>query len=243
MPAEKRTEEELLARLTEAKAEIVAIDAQYAGQYIEPESEEGRKYNGLNTEVDDLEKTIKQVVARKQRVAELSGDPASTDEGASFLTRPPGAITGKDIYDLSTIRGSAASPQGMRAELHERAERAIDVARFPHQDADRAECQEALLRTLERVDDESGSFARRLLVTGDPSYKEGFGKWIASGGRMTTPQFEAAAMSVGTDSGGGFAVPFELDPTILPTSSGVVNPYRQMGRVVQTTAKEWDGVS
>jgi HK97 family phage major capsid protein len=46
-----------------------------------------------------------------------------------------------------------------------------------------------------------------------------------------------------TGATGGFAVPFELDPTILNTSNGVVNPIRQIANVEQITVDEWRGVS
>jgi HK97 family phage major capsid protein len=50
------------------------------------------------------------------------------------------------------------------------------------------------------------------------------------------------AMSLTTTSG-GFAVPFVLDPTLIPTSNGAVNPYRQISNVIQITVDEWRGVS
>jgi HK97 family phage major capsid protein len=46
-----------------------------------------------------------------------------------------------------------------------------------------------------------------------------------------------------TGSAGGFAVPFELDPTILLTSDGAVNPIREIARVESIGVDEWRGVS
>lgn len=40
-----------------------------------------------------------------------------------------------------------------------------------------------------------------------------------------------------------FAVPFELDPTILLTSSDALNPVRQLARVFMTVTDQWKGVS
>lgn len=241
MAEENRREDELRARLTQVKQDIVAIDEQHDGQYIDPQSDVGARYNELNAEHDELSKTIAQIQQRKARLSEIAGNPANTDEGASFLTRAPGAVSGSDIYDLSTVRSSAGRPEHMRLELHERARRAIDSMSFPHDRADKARCQEAVTRLLENVDDEHGSVAKRILGTSSPSYKEAFGKWIAGRGQMAG-QFQAA-LQVGTDSAGGYAVPVELDPTIIPTYDGVVNPFRQVSRVVQTTAKLWEGVT
>jgi HK97 family phage major capsid protein len=50
------------------------------------------------------------------------------------------------------------------------------------------------------------------------------------------------AMSL-TDNAGGFMVPFSLDPAIILTGAGSINPVRQIARVVQTTTDQWAGVS
>lgn len=241
MAEDNRREDELRARLTQIKAEIVAIDEKYEGQYIDPASDDGQRYESLNAEHDQTVKTVGQIESRKARIAQLAKDPSNTDEGEPFLARRPGAVSGNDIYDLSTIRSSVARPEDMKAELHDRAKRAIEGMHFPHDRADRAKCQEAVSRVLASVDDEHGSLAKRILATGSPAYKEAFGKWIASRGQIAT-QFQSA-LQVGTDSAGGYAVPVELDPTIIPTYDGVVNPFRQVARVVQTTAKVWEGVT
>jgi HK97 family phage major capsid protein len=239
---DKRTKEELLARLTAAKAEITGLNEQYQGQYIDPQSTDGSQWNSLNAEVDEITKTVRQMEAREQRIAELATDPANTDEGFSFLAPAPGAVRGKDIYDLSTIRSSVANPEAAQQELNERARRAVDMAHFPHEDADQAKCKEQVERLLATVDDDRGSLAQRILVTGSPAYKRAFGKALASPQAMNVPEF-SAALSLGTDASGGYAVPFELDPTIIPTSNAAVNPFRSVSRVVQITGKEWDGVT
>lgn len=239
---ERRSKDELLTRLTEAKAEITALDQQYQGHYIDPESQDGRKWNELNAEVDELTKTVRQIEAREQRLATLSADPANTSEGFSFLTANPGAVRGQDVFDLSTVRASAHEPEKMRAELQDRAKRAVDMASFPHPNANKEDCQGAIERILANVDSD-GMFARRVLTTGSPAYKQAFGAWVRNLGNGLTPQFQAA-LSLGTDADGGYAVPFELDPTIILTSNGAVNPYRPISRIVQlTAAKEWDAVT
>lgn len=240
---ERRSKDELLARLTEAKAEITALDQQYQGHYIDPESQDGRKWNELNAEVDELTRTVKQIEARESRIQALATDPNNTSEGFSFLTAAPGAIRGQDVFDLSTVRANASEPHKMRAELQDRAKRAVDMASFPHPEADKEKCQAAIERILANVDDTQGSFARRVLVTGSQGYKDAFAQWVKTFGTGMTPQFQAA-LSLGTDADGGYAVPFELDPTIILTSNGAVNPYRPISRIVQlTAAKEWDAVT
>ena len=46
-----------------------------------------------------------------------------------------------------------------------------------------------------------------------------------------------------TDSAGGFMVPLSLDPAILLTSNGSINPLRQISRVVTIATDSWNGVT
>jgi HK97 family phage major capsid protein len=51
------------------------------------------------------------------------------------------------------------------------------------------------------------------------------------------------AMNIGTGSAGGFAVPFQLDPSIIMTGSGALNPIRQISRNEVTVSGTWKGVA
>ncbi len=53
---------------------------------------------------------------------------------------------------------------------------------------------------------------------------------------------ETRALSLSAASG-GYAVPYVLDPTVIPTSNGAVNPLRQISRVETISTNEWRGVS
>jgi HK97 family phage major capsid protein len=46
-----------------------------------------------------------------------------------------------------------------------------------------------------------------------------------------------------TDTAGGFMIPLTLDPSILLTSAGSINPLRQISRVVQIATDSWNGVT
>jgi HK97 family phage major capsid protein len=50
-------------------------------------------------------------------------------------------------------------------------------------------------------------------------------------------------MAEGTGNLGGFGIPFTLDPAILLTSAGAINPLRQVARIIPITTREWRGVS
>ena len=95
--------------------------------------------------------------------------------------------------------------------------------------------------------------ARWATVTGDAAYRSAFSKLLADptkGHMLWTTREQAAyqaveefrAMSL-TDASGGYMVPLTLDPAILLTSSGSINPLRQISRVVQTATDQWQGVT
>ena len=231
------TIEELEARQTEIKGRLQEIDAEFAGQALPDDSRE--EWNRLNDEQEANTSLIGELRARKARVDELSQVPGSQETGAGFHTPRPGVVRGEDIYDLSTVRASVSSPEEAKTELRDRAMRAVEAATFPHERADRESVQGHLARMLDSIDDRQGTLARHMLVTGSPAYKRAFGKYIS--GQMLN-QDEQRALSL-TTSAGGFAVPFVLDPTIIPTSNLAVNPFRAISRVEQILVDEWRGVS
>jgi HK97 family phage major capsid protein len=95
---------------------------------------------------------------------------------------------------------------------------------------------------------DGNDIARRLLLTENDHYRSAFFK----ASMQTTPVFTAdegraveefRAMSIGTDAAGGFGVPVLIDPTIILTSQGSLNPFRKISRVISITNDEWKGVS
>jgi HK97 family phage major capsid protein len=99
--------------------------------------------------------------------------------------------------------------------------------------------------------------ARWVTTTGAPAYRTAFAKLAADperGHLLWTPeeadafrtvaayQGEMRAMSL-TTTAGGFMVPLTLDPAILLTSAGSINPLRKISRVVQTMTNSWHGVT
>ena len=103
--------------------------------------------------------------------------------------------------------------------------------------------------------DEDSITARWALATGNPSYERAFRKLVKHPGTdglsMLEPDEQRAlseatkvrtAMSL-TSANGGYMVPFTLDPTVILTNSGTVNPVRRISRVVTSPTNVWHGVS
>jgi HK97 family phage major capsid protein len=191
---------------------------------------------------------------REARLRELADDNGNRENGASFNTPRSAVARGEDVFDLSTVRASVSNPQQQGSELRDRARRAIEMASIVEVDRndDEARSKANVERLLNRSDSPDGRFARYLLAVGSPQYKRAFTKYLATGDIGLMDREEQTAWMAGamaeramslTGSAGGFAVPFELDTTILNTNNGVINPIRQLARTVQITVDEWRGIS
>lgn len=106
--------------------------------------------------------------------------------------------------------------------------------------------------------DHGHSYGRRdasayVRAAGAPEYLSAFTKLFSGpmGAHTWTPAereaFGAAeyyrAMSVGSDSAGGYLVPLSLDPAIMITNGGVSSVLRQTARVVTTLTDSWSGAT
>jgi HK97 family phage major capsid protein len=105
--------------------------------------------------------------------------------------------------------------------------------------------------------DKVGTDAEYLAAVGDPNYLTSFMRRITNPDAApfeTSPAETAAAqrvqramaeraLSVGTDTAGGFAIPFTLDPSVQLTSSGQTNPLRALATVRPIVTSEWRGIS
>lgn len=98
---------------------------------------------------------------------------------------------------------------------------------------------------------------RWAAAAGSPDYERAFAKLLANPERghlewtekeanayraVRAVQTEQRSMSL-TDSAGGYMVPLTLDPAVLLTSNGSINPLRSLARVVQTVSDTWQGVT
>ena len=190
-----------------------------------------------------MEATIKELEVRASQLAEMEDTPLSdtrAEAGATFHTKRPGAARTEDIYDLASYRARSTGPEHEATLLHDGALRAVESATFPHKRAKREDVQAHVAGLLDQHSErDMGALAYRVLATGSPLYKRAFGKALI--GRPLNDA-ETRALSL-TSNAGGYAVPFQLDPTIIPTSNGAVNPLRAISRVETISTNEWRGVS
>lgn len=239
------TVEERHARLDEIRTRLTEIDSEHAGAAM-PERTRA-EWDSLIAESDAHTRAIQESEERRKALSTRfqAADHNTGDQGGTASERvgaPAFVNRTKDIYNVSEIRQSSSSDGDFRRKLQDNAHAAIERAQFG-MDVDASQAQEKADKLLRNKDDEQGTLARRILNTGNASYERAFSKLLKTQNPMTLTQEESRALSLGVDPEGGYAVPFQLDPTVILTNDGVINPLRSLARQVTITGKEWQGIT
>jgi HK97 family phage major capsid protein len=111
---------------------------------------------------------------------------------------------------------------------------------------------------VERGHEGERSLAGRwAAAAGNADYRGAFAKMLADpthGHQLWTPKEQEAFRAVATvdaemramsttAGNGGYMIPLTLDPAILLTNSGSINPLRELATVKQTMTNKWTGVT
>lgn len=220
----------------------------------------------LTAELEDL-RTREQSDGVRTRIADtdtaltrVNGEIAAAEARRDAAMRQferghgeSGDVTDGQTSDRSTmstkhrIKGEGAS------EVRDAALRAVDGA------FDRGQLDEPSgARLVELIGrDRFGLDAAYIDAIASPAYERAFAKRITgmagAEAALSAEESEAMqavgqamatrAMAVGEGSTGGFAVPLSLDPTILLSNDGAVNPIRELATVSTIVTTTWQGVS
>lgn len=236
-----KTLEEMRARLAEVQDELRAIHAE-SGEDALDEARQA-DWDGFAAEMDELKAGIARAEKRAETVRSL-GEKKVTDAPAFVRTH-----TDAEVFDLDSIRQMSYSGDDFLDKVDSNARRAIERANYGVRNKEEAQAQAELL--LDTVDNSSRELAKRMLLTGSADYERGFTKLLRHGSDAFCTNEERQALLragqhlgvSGSDAGGGYAVPFQLDPTVMLTSAGVINPIRELARVETIVGKEWQGVT
>lgn len=236
-----KTLEEMKARLAEVQEALRAIheEAGDAGLTEERQAE----WDEASSELDTLRSQIKAAEARMETVKGL-GERGSKEAPAFVKTH-----TDAEVFDIDSIRSMSYSGDDFLNKVDSNARRAIERANYGVRNKESAQEQAEIL--LDTVDNSGRDLAKRMLLTGSPDYERGFTKLLRHGSDAFCSNEERQALLRaaqhlgvgGSDAGGGYAVPFQLDPTVMLTSAGVINPIRELARVETIVGKEWQGVT
>jgi HK97 family phage major capsid protein len=244
-----RSVDELVAYREQIDSRLAELDSAAAGKPLDDEAR--TEWDALTDHRTEVVARIEELQARADYLRMISDNPKHTERAATVTSRPNGGSRIPDnVFDMVAYRQSSRSEADYANLLVDGARKAADMASFPHPNADRDAIVADLHRTLANVK-QPGILAQRILSTGSELYGRAFAKLLTAQGLSSDEQTalatakEIGALTLGTDNAGGYAVPFQLDPTIILTSDGSINPLRQPGwaRVERVTGKTWEGIT
>jgi HK97 family phage major capsid protein len=238
--------QEMLDRQAAIRNELAEMDA-------DPNTTEEADGNIRDTLIDEyeaIEQTKAPVIARMEKINLIkrqSGDPLGREPGGA------GYDGGKVVEAQRWAGGGGGSPEFMMrldpfADLDKVREglvrggdmiaRSMNIIELHAKRGllvgDRGE--EATRKVAS-----DPMVARHALLTGHDEYVEAFRLYLQDpmGEGLRAAQ---RSLTLGTASG-GFLLPYVLDPTIILTSAGSTNPYRQIAEIKTTTTNAWQGVN
>lgn len=219
--------EVLKARHADTVAEMRSLVEEWSTRDEDFDDETQTRFDELETSATEDKELIDKLEERAKKVAKLR--TGSESDGDFQVQRK------NDPYDLSELRFGASAE-----DLRGRALKAIEVDEILPDD--NKETATSRLRAIDR----RGEFATMILFTGGKAYRTAFPK-LASGNAwaLTDDEKQAVlrAQAVSPDTAGGFAVPFTLDPTVVLTNDGAINPMRAIAQIRTTTTEDWNGVT
>lgn len=222
---------DLEARRDEIRGEIKDIDAAHQGEQFPAEVKV--RWNELNEELENLLVTIEELEARKQRVEDLARNEANTEtEAKSVNTYTRGKRVASRVPDdptqLDQYRTMSMSIDDLDQAHRDGARKILERIRPSHPGVSVEEAQNDIDKLIGRDQE----VALRTIITSSRGYRKEFETYLKTQGRVVGPEMERTASL--TTTAGGFAVPVELDTTLILTNAGVVNPIRNLARVRQT---------
>jgi HK97 family phage major capsid protein len=219
---------DLEARQAEIGTRLKELDAEAAGEQLTVEARD--EWNALNVELEENVEHVKELKSRMQRLAELSGDPSSTEGETGlkgFQTRRSGSRVPDDPTQLEEYRKRATSIDELAQAHADGARKILERFRHAHPAVSREEAQ----NDIDGLIDRDQEVAVRMIATSSPRYKREFAAYVGNG--QVGPEMQRTALSLAVGQG-GYAVPVELDTSLILANAGVVNPVRNLARVRQT---------
>ncbi|MEU8278234.1 phage major capsid protein [Microbispora bryophytorum] len=242
--------DEILRRLGEIETEMRALH-EAAGD--EPFNDEQQtRWNELEEQRTEQLRLQEEERARQADLERRRGTVAqfaargATEPGDGNVDprgpRSPEFMQRVDPWDGSELRALS------RAQVRDRSLKVLEAKDSTrHLRSDQVDKVDRLLRA--RTDNcDGGVIGRRLLATETDAYRSAFMKASLHAQPAFTEEEARAieefrAMAGGTDAAGGYGIPVLIDPTIILTAQGSLNPFRRISRQVTITTDAWKGVS
>jgi HK97 family phage major capsid protein len=223
--------DQLRERRDEARAELTALEVASRGRKFDEDQRE--LYANLVEEIKDLGETLEERVKREALLLRLANSPDPAQATPGYDPGPHGDSADAAVHGL-------ARDQALRT-----------IERYaPEQSSDSADRIDHLVRE----GDPLGVGARYIAAVGSPHYASAFAKMlkdpttghlrfspeeVEAVRKATSAEFERAFITTTT----GVPVPYQLDPSIMISGSGSLNPLRRIARVEVVTEGTWKGAT
>lgn len=234
---EKHTLEELRGHLAEVKQGIKDLAAEWDGRDFSDEANE--RFEALK---DERAKTEVAIKAREERdeylkTLEARDDNTESEPRYSFQTRKASAVPDNPT-DLDEYRVRARSLDELEQAYRDGAMKTLERHFSPRLEGVAKEEAQADIEKLVGMDRE---VALRVIATSSRQYSKEFETYVKTQGRVVGREMERAASL--TTTAGGFAVPVELDTTLLLTNAGAISPIRQIADVRTTNRNTYQFIN
>lgn len=236
---------ELRSRIGEIETELRTIHTDAGDNPFTDEQQS--KWDDLIAERSTKESEAAKLEARLAEIARQGERPNATESGDGATSAPKGPefmrkvepFDGRDVRSLTPVE---ARDRGLKVLEHK------DSAR--HLRSDQLDKADRVLRAA-TLDCDGSYVGRLMLLTENDDYRSAFMKLVtqpqpvltAEEARAVNAYNEFRAMSGSTDAAGGYGVPILIDPAIILTAQGSLNPFRRIARVETITTDAWRGVS
>jgi HK97 family phage major capsid protein len=189
------------------------------------------------TSLEEIDAVIAELDVRAEKIKSLA-ETAEVKATEAPFRAPNIAKSVDNLYDLAAYRQRVSSIDELPRALRDGAMRVIEKADFPTAtDPDKARARVAQLLAKHK-DDEGGKVAERIIATDNPVYREAMAAYLHGGEKSMSPRHQAV-LQTGSDSDGGFAIPFAIDPTFIITTDGAASSLREFARIETITGKSW----
>ena len=238
----------------ELKQDIERLRAELRSIVAKAEADDRAFSAGEDQRSDNLMAaiTVREAIFAEKNSADLEARQAVKERGLSQPYSPSlNAGTNRlGEWDVNQNRNRTDGPD------EDRGRQALDDAfragTLPDHAAEKA------TNLIERGHAGERSLAGRwAAAAGNADYRGAFAKMLADpthGHQLWTPKEQEAFRAVAavdaemramstTSANGGYMIPLTLDPAILLTNSGSINPLRELATVKQTMTNKWTGVT
>lgn len=227
-------EEQRAAQIAAMEAVLEAATAE-SRSALEPEEE--AQATELRSSVATIDAELAKIDAQIADFEKIGERAVSAAKAPQVMKQVPASFDG----DVRYMR-----PQ----EARDIARKVLDDAKASsHLRDDQLEKVERLLSRSDKNVDGS-EVAKLMLVTETDAYRSAFAKATLQSQPVFTAdegaallRFQELRAASSTNAAGGFGVPVLIDPTIILTAQGSLNPFRQISRVETITTNIWKGVS